>query len=85
MLSSVSYIGYAAVMSNPRKKVEVCKDIEAIALIDDSIGHITECVEAGMQGILFGDYPWNQTEELSSGIVRCSNWPEVLEYFDRQR
>lgn len=79
---SLSHIGYAPVVEKPVKKVEVCRDLGAIALIDDSLGHVSECAEDGMEGILFGDYPWNQANVLPSGVTRCRDWPAVLEYFD---
>jgi 5'(3')-deoxyribonucleotidase len=79
--SDVVHIGYAPVMEKPLKKVDVCKDLGAIALIDDSVGHVSECAEQGIQGVLFGCYPWNQAESLPPGVVRCLHWPDVVEYF----
>lgn len=82
--SSLSHIGYAPLMEKPVKKVDVCRELGAMALIDDSVGHVSECAEAGIDGILFGDYPWNQTNELPAGVIRCKNWPAVLEYFNER-
>lgn len=64
-----------------RTKAEVCHELGAIALVDDSIMHVTDCAEAGIQGVLFGNYPWNQTDELPNGVVRYENWGGVLEHF----
>ena len=83
--SDVLHIGYADVMEKPVKKVDMCKRLGAIALIDDSLSHVTECAEEGIEGVLFGDYPWNQADELPSGVTRCVDWPAVLEYFDARR
>ncbi len=80
--SSLSHIGYAPVMEMPIKKVEVCRELGAIALIDDSLSHVSECAEDNIEGILFGDYPWNQADVLPSGVVRCRDWAAVLEHFD---
>ena len=80
--SSLSHIGYHLVMEKPVKKVDVCRELGAVALIDDSISHVSECAEVGMQGILFGDYPWNKAETLPIGVIRCHDWPAVLEHFD---
>lgn len=68
-----------------RTKAEVCHELGAIALVDDSITHVAECARTGIQGILFGDYPWNQADELPNGVVRYENWDGVLEHFGVSR
>jgi uncharacterized HAD superfamily protein len=65
-----------------RSKAEVAKNLGVRYLIDDSLEHIEAASEAGINGLLFGDYPWNQTDKLPNGVVRVKNWKEVLEYFD---
>ena len=60
-------------------KSEVCAEIGANIIIDDSPHYLSFCVEAGMQTILFGDYPWNQMETLPPGMQRAKNWAEVEE------
>ncbi len=82
VFSSLSHVGYSPIMEKPIKKVEVCHGLGAIALIDDSLKHVSECAEEGLEGILFGNYPWNQADRLPSGVVRCLDWPAVLEHFD---
>lgn len=79
--TSVTHIGYAPIMEKPITKAEICKEIGAIAMIDDSPGHIRQCAESGIEGILFGDYPWNQVDSLPPNAVRCPSWPNVLEHF----
>lgn len=56
-------------------KMDVCSATGASVLIDDSSDHIAEAVESGMQGLLFGDYPWNA--ELPEGAVRVPDWKAV--------
>jgi uncharacterized HAD superfamily protein len=80
--ADIVHIGYAPLMEHPKRKVDICRDLGLIALIDDSVDHVTECAEEGIEGILFGDYPWNQVDELPSGVTRCANWAAVLEHFD---
>jgi len=75
-------IGYEKVMERPRTKAEVCSELNAVALIDDSLDNVSGCAGAGIQGILFGDYPWNRTGELPQGVVRCRNWEETLRFLD---
>lgn len=58
-------------------KREVCQQANAQYLVDDSLLHIQEAAEYGVNGLLFGDYPWNQAEELPAGTVRVKGWEEV--------
>lgn len=63
-------------------KFDICRELGAEALIDDGLHNISEVSEGGIEGILFGNYPWNQTDELPAGVTRCEHWPDVLEHFD---
>ena len=81
-ITDITLVGTSATVDVLRSKAEVCKELGAIALIDDSVVHVTGCAEVGIDGILFGDYPWNQTDELPEGVVRHKNWAGVLEYFN---
>lgn len=58
-------------------KREVCQQADAQYLIDDSLLHIREAAECGVNGFLFGDYPWNQAEELPANMARVKDWDEV--------
>lgn len=59
-------------------KRNVCESLGADCLIDDSLKHIQEVIECGMYGILFGNYHWNQTDELPARAVRAEDWQEVV-------
>ena len=78
----VTFIGYAAVLENPRTKVEVCLEIKAFALIDDQLHHLEPAAKQGIKAILFGNYSWNKTDKLPPGVTRCRDWPAVLKYFN---
>jgi uncharacterized HAD superfamily protein len=80
--ANISLVGFADIMEHPKTKAEVCIEFGASTLIDDSLYHLRQCAAVGIKGILFGDYPWNQTDELPEGIVRCSNWTNVLEHLE---
>lgn len=60
-------------------KREICQQTDARYLIDDSLLHIQEAVECGVNGLLFGDYSWNQAEELPVNTVRVKDWGQVAE------
>jgi len=66
-----------------RSKADVCKQLGADILIDDHLHHAEQVAQADVPVILFGDYPWNQADELSEKITRLANWSEVREYFER--
>ncbi len=82
-IHDIHMAGYPGGSLRVRPKVEICSEINAVALVDDSLRHIRDCARAGMQGVLFGDYAWNSySEQLPDRIVRCANWSEVAEFFD---
>jgi 5'(3')-deoxyribonucleotidase len=60
-----------------KTKVSLCREMGAVALIDDSLRYVKECSNVGQRAILFGDYPWNQADDLPAGIVRAQDWDEV--------
>jgi 5'(3')-deoxyribonucleotidase len=63
-------------------KAVICQALGAEWLIDDNPGHCALAAEAGVQGLLFGEYGWNRNVEIPKGVTRVRNWQEVLEYFD---
>jgi uncharacterized HAD superfamily protein len=68
-----------------RSKPDMCRDIGAILLIDDSLDYASQCAEANLDAILFGDYPWNKVKEcdaLHQNIVRVAHWLDVERAID---
>lgn len=64
-------------------KAQLCQKVGASYLIDDSIKHCTQAMEAGISALLFGDYSWNQAQHLSPHIKRVANWGDVLKVLDK--
>lgn len=62
-----------------RNKADVCMAIGAGLLIEDHLGHAVPVAEAGIDVLLFGDYPWNQTINLPRNMKRVLNWKEITE------
>ncbi|CAD7943495.1 unnamed protein product [Amoebophrya sp. A25] len=69
-----------------RSKAEMCREIGANVLIDDSPSYISDCLEnAGPQfrkAVVFGDYGWNTKFDIGpfekeGKAVRCSDWQAV--------
>lgn len=68
--------------SHIQTKAELCVALGADYLIDDQLKHCIGAAEKGIQALLFGDYSWNQAEQLPAAIVRCHDWGAVKEYFE---
>lgn len=60
-------------------KVEVVEEVNAVALVDDSLRNTSQVGATGRRAMLFGNYPWNRTDELPHGVTRYPNWPEIVE------
>ena len=66
-----------------QSKGEICRKIGASSLVDDHLKHCLAVNAMGVDAVLFGDYPWNRSDEdLPMGIARAHDWPEVLEMLD---
>lgn len=70
-------LGNYGVKGLSQTKSEMCQQLGAKVLIDDSMHYAKECVDVGVQALLFGDYPWNQADELPEGVTRVKDWAEV--------
>lgn len=67
---------------NKRAKVEVCQELGANLLIEDHLGHALPVARSGTDVVLFGNYPWNQSDELPANICRAKNWTAVEEFIN---
>jgi 5'(3')-deoxyribonucleotidase len=65
-----------------KPKADVCKELGAVGLVDDSLHHTAEVARQGMRAILFGDYPWNRSDSLPDGVVRAKTWEDVVTQLD---
>ena len=63
-------------------KAQICNEIGADYLIDDSYEHCKVAAESGITSLLFGVYGWNQSQPLVTGMQRVAHWQEVREYFE---
>lgn len=67
-----------------RSKPEMCREIGALLLVDDSAVYACQCANESIDCILFGDYAWNrELAGLSDGakrfITRASTWKMVVD------
>jgi 5'(3')-deoxyribonucleotidase len=63
-----------------REKGEVCVDLGAALLIDDSPNNLQSALEHEVDALLFGAHQWNQVHSLPATVPRCATWPEVVDY-----
>ncbi len=75
IFQSVEFTNFFGHKSRP--KSEVCQALGADILIDDHLHHAQIVAECGIEVLLFGDYPWNQADELPASIRRVRDWREV--------
>jgi len=68
---------YTKIKNTGKTKAEICLDLGASLLIDDSLIYTKECVIEGINAILI-DAPWNQDGDIR-GVTRVKNWREILE------
>ncbi len=62
-------------------KASVIAELGADYLIDDQLKHCQGVAETGRRALLFGNYTWNKTDTLPSGVVRVDDWAAVEKYF----
>lgn len=83
-------ITFAGLWNNPdkdtakRTKGAIAKNLGVDYIIDDQLKHCIAAAEHGITALLFGEYSWNQADELPPGITRVSNWEAVEDYFSQQ-
>ncbi len=73
--TSIEYTNFFT--DTPRSKGDVCIQLGADLLIDDHLHHASVVAECGTDVFLFGDYPWNQSNNLPERITRVSGWHEI--------
>jgi hypothetical protein len=62
-------------------KGEQYRQLGADYVIDDYLKHCVAGVQEGTEAVLFGNFPWNQSDKLPEGVARCKDWVAVLEHF----
>ncbi len=80
-------ITFAGLWDNPdkdtakRTKGDLAKNLGVEYIIDDQLKHCIAAAEHGISALLFGEYTWNQADDLPEGVTRVANWRAVEEYF----
>jgi uncharacterized HAD superfamily protein len=59
------------------KKSEVCDNIGADIVVEDSLDNAIDC-DNGKRLILLFDKPWNQSDTLPKTIIRVKDWEDAV-------
>ncbi len=78
VFDSIHFANSYSLIGDEVPKATICKDIHASILIDDSIANCKEASDAGIQGVLFGEYSWN--EDAPEHMARINNWLDYEHY-----
>ena len=62
-----------------KKKSQICKEIGAVGLVDDSAGYAMDCAVNGIKVVLFGNYAWNNATVEHDLIARADSWETARE------
>ncbi len=60
-----------------RPKGNICVELGAKLLIDDHLVHALNASASGIDVFLFGNFPWNQADQLPSNIRSVKDWLEI--------
>lgn len=63
-----------------REKGDMCKDIGAVALIDDNWKYIKQVTDLGMLGVMFNlddRYNWSRPESVPDNCVVAHSWDGI--------
>ena len=60
----------------PLSKIDVCKEINALYMIEDHLYHAVPVAEAGIKVFLI-DQPWNRTDALPAHVERVVGWKNI--------
>ncbi len=70
-----------ALSGKTRTKVEICLELDAALLIEDSLLYAREC-ESDNIPVLLLDYPWNKGA-LPTNTKRVLSWREIVQHIEK--
>jgi len=82
IFNDVHFTAQYSLQGKSRSKKDVALSTNASYLIDDNLEAVIDANSVGIKGILFGNYPWNKSNKLPIGVVRCRDWLEVQGYLN---
>ena len=83
VFTELHFGNHYSTLGKSRSKPEMCREIEAVALIDDSQVYADQCAREGIKTVLFGDYAWNSSIEGAGGMVWNKKNKRIAKYVTR--
>ncbi|MES2876710.1 MAG: hypothetical protein V4678_04560 [Patescibacteria group bacterium] len=83
-------VNFAGIWDNPRPdaarltKGSIAKSLGVEYIIDDQLKHCLAANDHGIKALLFGDYTWNQSDDLPKSVTRVANWSAVQDFFTHE-
>lgn len=59
-----------------KKKSDICKQLGATYIIEDSLDYARDCAAHNTNAVLL-TYPWNSAEQVTGNITRVKSWEEI--------
>lgn len=82
MFSDIRFGNIWSATGTKTSKPDLCRQVGASFMIDDSLSYSSQCAEAGFKTLLFdlkGLYRWNQTDSpLPPLMRRVTSWEEAV-------
>lgn len=74
-----SHNHYTDLGKDKRKKHEICRDLQADLLIEDSIDYATHCAvqKDHIMRVFLYNQPWNKCDKLPERVERVHSWEEI--------
>ncbi len=69
------------VQSATATKAAICQELGVTDHVDDQTKHCFAVAAAGIGGVLFGNHPWNRTDQLPQYVTRTPDMGAVRAYF----
>lgn len=82
VFKAVHFTSWAGSVELKVPKSQICIENGASYLIDDNLDYALEAARAGLEVLLFGQYPWNKRGDLPPKVTRVNGWQAVKKYFD---
>jgi 5'(3')-deoxyribonucleotidase len=79
VFSEIHFANHHSPTATPRSKGDICREIGASVMIDDSFNNVLSCHNVCDDGVLLFDAPWNINEQLLDGMHRVSSWHDIVE------
>lgn len=84
IFTTFNFGNHYSTVGKSRSKSQMCTEIGAIMLVDDSALYAQQCSLNGIPVILFGDYAWNRdfiiedNTEISKLVTRAFDWDTTI-------